>query len=190
MSNDSKPAGALTAGVVLGGIVPGLVAWAAFFVVLSTARIRFWQDAGVSGYLSLGSGLLLTLLLPAAAAVVLRFRRVPSVLLALPGLLPPTVAAVGFMVSLSRAWSAVDSPSLDPSQRARIYAEALSEGMLSGFAGSVAAAVLLGVAGTCAALRIWSRGTKPGFGLGAGLALGLGFLGWVVLVAAYAVVEP
>jgi len=190
MSNDSKPAGALIAGVVLGGIVPGLVAWAAIFVVLSTARMRFWQDAGVSGYLSLGVGLLLTLLLPAAAAVVLRFRRAPSVILSLPGLLPPTVAAVGGMVSLSRAWSAVDSPSLDASQRARIYAEALSEGMLSGFAGSVAAAVALGVAGTCAALRIWSRGTKPGFGLSAGLALGLGFLGWIGLVVAYAVVEP
>jgi hypothetical protein len=190
MSNIAKPSGSLTLGVVLGGLVPGLVAWAAIFVVLSTARMRFWQDAGLSGYLAMGTGLLLTLLLPAAAAVVLRFRRVPSVVLSLPGLLPPTVAAVGGMVSLSQAWNAADSPSVDPSQRARIYAEALSEGMLSGFVGSAAAAVLLGVAGTCAALRIWSRGTKPGFGLGAGLAIGLGFLGWVVLVVAYAVVEP
>lgn len=190
MADDSKPGGALTAGVVIGGIVPGLVAWGAFLAVLATARIRFWQDAGTPGYLALGTGLLLTLSLPAAAAVVVRFRRVPSVVLALPALLPPTVAAAGGMVALAQVWNAVDSPSVDASQRARIFAEGLSVSMLSGFAGSVAAAVLLGVAGTCAALRTWSRGAKPKFGLGAGLALGLGFFGWLLLIVAYVVAEP
>ena len=193
MNEPKKPSIGLTIAVIACGIALFLFLGLPLFVLYGGGPARLFQairEGGFAALLNLGLALVLGIAMPVAAAVFLRVRSLPSVVLLIPPVMIPVISALAGAFGLARATDAISSPSVDPSQRARILAEGVSVSIHNATQGSLLAAILLGTVALCVALRTFSRVDKPGFGLAPGLALGVGLVGTFALVPAFLLWEP
>lgn len=193
MNEPKKASVGLMIAVVAGGIASFLFVGLPLFVLHGGAPARLWhaiQEGGWAALLNLGLALVLGIALPVAAAVFLRVRSVPSVVLLIPPVMIPVIAALAGAFSLGKASDAIESLSVDPSQRARILAEGVAISLTNASQGSMLAAILLGTVAFCLAFRTWTRVDKPGFGLAPGLALGAGLVAAFAFVPAFLLWEP
>lgn len=193
MNEPKKASVGLMSGVVAGGIASFLFVGLPLFILHGGAPVRLWhgiQEGGWAAMLNIGLALVLGIALPVTAAVFLRVRSVPSVVLLIPPVMIPVISALAGAFSLRKASDAIASGSVDPSKTAWILAEGVATSLTNASQGSMLAAVLLGTVALCLALRTWTRVDKPAFGLAAGLALGAGLVGAFALVPAFLLWEP
>jgi hypothetical protein len=166
-----------------------LLGGAGVMLVASRKTWMIFQGAGWFAWLELMTAMLGLVVLIALGVLVTLKQGAWSWPLALPSFFVSLVAAVGLQLTMAKVRGAIAGESVDPAQKARIFAEGFSESLGLLIVGGLLASILLSAASMAVAARALSRVGRRQIGGPPFAAFGLGLLTFAIVTIVRVVVS-
>ncbi|MBI5535640.1 MAG: AgmX/PglI C-terminal domain-containing protein [Deltaproteobacteria bacterium] len=144
---------------------------------------RIFQESGWFAWLELLAALFGLLVLAVLGALLTLKPGAWSWPLVIPGGLVTLVAALGMQISMGKVRGAISGESVDPSQKARIFAMGFAECLGLIIIGGLLASLLLSAASVVCSTRALARVNKRELGSGPLAALGAGVVLFIAVIA-------